>query len=132
MGTNILPENLKGRNILCTLGLPCQWGTYTLFMLVLEKWLCPTKPLFYCGEGGTTIVLLWVVHTCNDTTSQEGRGRDKQLLASYELPPTPPLIMSEFILETNYPSRRIIRLRRISVQYKFGANTNYGAKFVSG
>ena len=55
MATNILPENLKGRNILRTLGLHCQWDTYTFFMLVLERWLYLTKPLFYgvmVGEAG--------------------------------------------------------------------------------
>ena len=39
--------------------------------------------------------------------------------------------LAEFILETNYPSRRTIRLRRIiRLYYKFGAKTNYEAKFV--
>ena len=38
------------------------------------------------------------------------------------------LSMAKFILETNYPFTRIIRL-----QQKFGANkTNYGAKFLLG
>ena len=87
MATNILPENLKGRNILRTLGLHCQWDTYTFFMLVLERWLYLTKPLFYgfmVGEGGAYM----------QRYHQLGRGgRDKQLLASYELPPTPPLII---------------------------------------
>ena len=87
MATNILPENLKGRNILRTLGLHCQWDTYTFFMLVLERWLYLTKPLFYgfmVGEGGAYM----------QRYHQLGRGgRDKQSLASYELPPTPPLII---------------------------------------
>ena len=35
------------------------------------------------------------------------------------------LSMAEFILETNYPSET-----DKSSKYKFGAKTNYGAKFV--
>lgn len=49
MGTNILPENLKGRTIWRTLGLHCQWALSPFL------WLCRTKPLFYGGEGGTYI-----------------------------------------------------------------------------
>ena len=61
MGTNILPENLKGGNILCNLGLHCQWVTYTFFMLVLDKWLYRIKKALFSGGK--------VVHTCRDTTS---------------------------------------------------------------
>ena len=54
MATNILPENLKGRNILRTLGLHCQWDTYLFYASIREVAL-PYKTIvlwFYGGGRG--------------------------------------------------------------------------------
>ena len=85
---NTFRNNTIPLEIFCVLQVCIVSGTLIPFLCQYQR-------------GGVTLqnhcfmVLWWGkgVHTCRNTTSQEGGGRDKQLLASYELPPTPPLII---------------------------------------
>ena len=83
MGTNILPENLKGGNILCNLGLHCQWVTYTFFYASIREVALPyKKSIVFWGERG-------YIHIETPPVRKGGEGTSSYWCPMSSLPPHP-------------------------------------------